>query len=183
MLAPRPNDPHDGVDPFEHSAGIGVQSLMTPGSFVRVLICLGLMACGGPREMLAEPSVTQPASEAHGAESTPPRDEHAAQARRCLALVSGCGCADRCGDAFQQSDGSWGVVRPLGNGAPEEVSLGRRCFDDRGTSYEEGSAPASATLCIDVLLEAQFCGGACMPRTDFLRCQLDDDDDCVAAAH
>lgn len=107
--------------------------------------------------------------------------EAGVQPRRCLPLVTGCGCADRCADGFQQADGTWGVVRPWGDSALAEVTLTRRCFDSRGVSYAEGHQPAAAALCIHVFAEPTGCGGECIPRTEFLRCALDDEHGCGPA--
>ncbi len=81
-----------------------------------------------------------------------------------------------------QANGSWGVVRPLGDSALTEVTLERRCFDHQGTIYIEGQQPAEATRCIDVFLELSGCGGLCIPQTDFLDCALDPDHGCGPAA-
>lgn len=133
------------------------------------LLCCGLMACGAesPADATSGPVVTASSEPT----SAPPE---AFQPRLCLPLVSGCGCADRCADGLQQADGSWGVVRPFGDSALDEVTLGRRCFDPRGVSFHEGSAPEGAELCVDVFLADQVCGGECVPRTEFLRCALED---------
>ena len=153
--------------------------------FVLVLLCFVLLACVGQSEMpAADTSAPPPSAPAAAtptnAPATPSDDEPAVQAHRCLPLVSGCGCAERCGDGFQQANGSWGVVRPLGDSALDEVAVGRRCFDARGVSYDASSAPASASLCVDVFLEPQICGGECIPRTEFLHCASSDDHECRA---
>lgn len=96
------------------------------------------------------------------------------QARACLPLVGGCGCADRCGDGFQQSDGSWGIVEEMADSALAPVDRRRRCFDAAGRSYPVTGAPPEASDCRDVFELPQDCGGECEPRTEFLRCGFRD---------
>lgn len=140
-----------------------------------LLSSVAFVACGWGQQTQAEPASTEPAATPSHEE---PRVAAPRQARRCLPLLNGCGCADRCADGFQQADGSWGVVRPMGRSALDAVTLERRCFDPRGVSYAEGGEPAEADDCIDVFAEPMACGGECIPRTEFLLCGVGDDGSC-----
>ena len=168
------------------------------GSLARTLLLAGVAcaivaACNGERSPPPK-AASMPGSDAFANVSAPaaPTDPSSAtaattgavddldgvQSRRCLPLLNGCGCADGCGDGFSQRGRGWGVVRPWGDSALDEVTRERRCFDSRGVSYLEHDAPAAASNCIDVFVAPMACGGECIPTTDFLRCSIDPDGGC-----
>ena len=149
--------------------------------FLVALFALLFAACGSGQGSPASeaPASEAPASEAPVSETPASTQGTTEQARRCLPVVHGCGCAERCGDGFQQADGSWGIVRPMGDSALEAVTLERRCFDSTGVSYPEEGHPPAASNCIDVFYDQTPCGGECIPRTDFLSCALNDEGNCA----
>ncbi len=145
--------------------------------------CL-LMACGpsghgatstsepppdeAPEEAPAEAPVVQ-TSQAEP--PTPPTG--VPQSRRCLPLVSGCGCAHRCADGFQQADLSWGVPRPMGDSALDPVDLQQWVFDAAGSGHMRVGEERDGEV-IEVFYDRTPCGGECIPSRTFLSCGLID---------
>ncbi len=136
-------------------------------------VCVLAIACQSSAE---PPRAESPSTETTEAPTEAPTavaaTEAQPQARRCLPVVHGCGCAYRCGDGFQQADGSWGITNPLADSMLDAVELQHWVFDDAGRGHHPSSdnpVPGS----IPVFYDRTPCGGECIPTTTYLSCETD----------
>jgi hypothetical protein len=93
--------------------------------------------------------------------------------RRCLPLVSGCGCASVCALTMNLlPDGAHEVTHDLQDSRLDRATIERWCFDAAGHGSPAQGARAEQRQCLDVFFDGTACGGECIPRTDVLRCAL-----------
>ena len=124
-------------------------------------LVVALLAC-----TRAPPSGSSPARTATAAQ---PRDE----GRRCLPLVSGCGCASVCALTMHTRDGGvHEVSHDLQDSRLDRATVARWCFDADGRGSPAERASATERNCIEVFFDGSPCGGECIPRADLLRCTL-----------
>jgi hypothetical protein len=93
--------------------------------------------------------------------------------RRCLPLVSGCGCAYVCALTMNLlPDGAHEVTHDLQDSRLDRATIERWCFDAAGHGSPASAARADQRQCTEVFFDGTGCGGECIPRTDVLRCTL-----------
>lgn len=121
-----------------------------------------LVLIAGCTESKAPHAVADPAADAHvGPDASEPT----------LPLISGCGCAYRCGYGIRpRADGGWDVTHDLLDSVTIPATIERWCFDARGSGYPELGAPKEATNCQRVFHDRSACGGECIPSTQWLHC-------------
>ena len=91
--------------------------------------------------------------------------------RRCLPLVSGCGCATVCALTMRVlPDGAHEVTHDHQDSRLDRATIERWCFDDTGRGSPAIVANASQRRCISVFYDGSSCGGECIPSLDALRC-------------
>lgn len=124
-------------------------------------LIVALLACTRPAPWSAPP--------ARAATGAQPRDA----GRRCLPLVSGCGCAYVCALTMHTLDGGvHEVVHDLQDSRLDRATVARWCFDADGHGSPAERASASERSCVEVFFDGSGCGGECVPRADLLRCTL-----------
>lgn len=109
--------------------------------------------------------------------SSPTRTATTAQpreaGRRCLPIVSGCGCAYACAVSMRALDGGvYEVSHDLQDSRLDRVTVERWCFDADGRGSPASHASAAQRTCAEVFFDGTGCGGECIPRADLLRCAL-----------
>jgi len=141
---------------------------------MRTAVALALVAAcsrGAPPPAASPVSVPPPDAPVV-APRTDPVAARAAE-RRCLPLVSGCGCAYVCALTMNLlPDGAHEVTHDLQDSRVDRATIERWCFDAAGHGSPASAARADQRQCMEVFFDGTGCGGECVPRTDVLRCAL-----------
>lgn len=147
------------------------------------LAVLSLLACGdrawapSPAEVPPPEPAPQPAAAPADGGAAAAGGARGASAL-CLPLVSGCGCAYRCGTSVRRNaDGTYEIIHDGLDSTTVTAEVQSWCFDEAGRGSP--ATAAGGTGCREVFYDRSGCGGECVPTTPYLTCHLADGGGCV----